>query len=129
MTATRKAKPTRLGRLFRRASTWQKVVVVVCAVIAAHGTWVMFVPPVQLEGTELTCPPAVVAAVAGSGGVDTPEASPELAEQHDAACAATGRQWLLATVLQVGLATVWGVATLEWGRVWRRARRRGRSRG
>lgn len=118
---------TRTGRLFRRASRWQQAVVVACVLVALHGVWVLFVPGVQLDDSELACPPAVVAAVAGSGGVEIDQGA-EVAEAHDAACAATGRRWLLGGILQVGIAAVWGFATLEWGRVWRRSRRRARRR-
>lgn len=123
----RSSSGTRTGRLFRRASRWQKAVVVGCALVALHGIWVLFVPGVQLDDSDLSCPPAVVAAVAGSGGVEVAEGG-ELAERHDAACAATGRRWLLGGILQVGIAAVWGLAVLEWGRVWRRSRRRSRRR-
>lgn len=124
---SRDARGTRVGRLFRRADRWQKAVAVLCVLVAAHGVYVLFVPPVQLDGSELTCPPAVVAAIAGRGGVETVD-DPEVAARHDAACAATGQRWLVAGVLQVGLAVVWGLATLEWARVLRRRRRRRRSR-
>lgn len=114
---------TRGGKLFRRANRWQKAIVVACALVGLHGVWVLFVPGVQLADSDLPCPPAIVAAVAGSGGVETVSDAPALAERHDAACAATGRRWLVAGLLQVGIATVWGMATLEWARVWRRSRR------
>lgn len=119
---------TRIGRLFRRAAWWQRGVAVLCALVALHGLWAVFVPGVDLDDSDLPCPPAVVAAVVGSGGLETVDGPPELVEAHDAACAATGRRWLLAGVLQIGLATVWGLATLEWARVWRRRRRQARRR-
>lgn len=124
---SRDTRGTRVGRLFRRADRWQKAVAVLCALVAAHGVYVLFVPPVQLDGSDLTCPPAVVAAIAGRGGVETVD-DPEVAARHDAACAATGQRWLVAGGLQVGLAVVWGLATLEWARVLRRRRRRRRRR-
>lgn len=122
-----KSSGARTGELFRRANRWQKAVVAGCALVALHGVWVLFVPGVQLDGSALPCPPAVVASVAGSGGLEL-DAGAEAAERHSAACAATGRRWLLGGVLQVGVAAVWAMATLEWARAWRRSRRRARRR-
>lgn len=114
---------TRTGTLFRRATRLQQTVVVVCALVGLHGLWVVFVPGVQLDDSELPCPPAIVAAFAGSAGVEVADAPADLAESHDAACASTGWRWLVGGLLQIGIATVWGLATLEWARVWRRSRR------
>lgn len=115
---------TRLGVLFHRANAWQKVIAVACAVVAVHGVYVLFVPGVALEEDALDCPPAAAAAVAGKGGVTTPDGFD--AGAHDAACASTGRWWALAAGGQTAIAALWGLAVLEWGRVWRRARRRRR---
>lgn len=109
---------TRVGRLFRRASRWQKAMVVVCALVAAHGV----PPPCAAPRQRAAVPQAIVAAFAGSGGMEVVDGSPELAERHDAACVADGRQWLLAGLLQVVIATVWGLSVLEWAGVWRRRR-------
>lgn len=117
---------TRTGRLFRRATRLQQAVVVLCVLVGVHGLWVVFVPGVQLDDSDLPCPPAVIAAFAGSAGVEITDGSADLAESHDAACAATGRRWLVGGLLQIGIATVWGLATLEWARVWRRSRRQAR---
>lgn len=117
---------TRLGVLFRRASRWQQAAAVVCALIAVHGVYVLFVPGVRLPDPALTCPPAVVAAVAGSAGLATPEGV--AAAAHDAACAATGRWWLLAATAQTAVAGVWAYTVLEWARVRRRVRRHQRRR-
>lgn len=116
----------RLGVLFRRASRWQQAVVVVFALVAAHGVYVLFVPGVRLSDPTIPCPPAVVAAVAGSGGFATPEGLP--ADAHDAACAATGRWWVLAAAAQTAVAGVWAYTLLEWARVRRRVRRHRRRR-
>ncbi len=114
---------TRSGRLFRRASRWQQAVVVLCLLIALQGVYAVFVPPVRLADSDLACPPAIVAAVAGSGGLEITDGDADLAERHDAACATTGRRWLLSGIMQIALAAVWGLATLEWARVGRRRRR------
>lgn len=123
---TSSSRNTRTGKLFRRATRLQQAVVVLCALVGVHGLWVVFVPGVQLDDSELSCPPAVVAAFAGSAGVEIADAPADLAEAHDAACAATGRRWLVGGLLQIGVATVWGLAILEWARVWRRSRRQAR---
>lgn len=97
---------------------------VVCGLIVLHGLWVVFVPGVEARDSTLPCPPAVVAAVAGSSNMESAGASPASAERHDAACAAAGRWWLIAGGLQIGVALLWALATLEWARHRRRARRR-----
>lgn len=113
---------SRLGTLVRRANWWQRAAVGLLAVVALHGVYVLFVPPVDIGSEELSCPPAVIAAVAGSGGVPT-ASDPGVAEEHDAACASQGRWWALAAGAQTAIAVVWALAILEWGRVRRRARR------
>lgn len=113
---------TRLATLVRRASWWQKLLAGVLALVALHGVYVLFVPGVAIESQELACPPAVVAAVAGAGGLPT-SADPQVAAAHDAACAAQGRWWAIAAGAQTLIAAVWALAVLEWGRVQRRARR------
>lgn len=113
---------SRLGTLVRRANWWQRAAVGVLALVALHGVYVLFVPGVDIGSEELACPPAVVAAVAGSGGVPT-ASDPAVAEEHDAACASEGRWWVLAAGTQTAVAVVWALAILEWGRVRRRARR------
>lgn len=115
--------------MFRRANTVQQVIVVLCGIVALHGIYVLFVPGVQLANSALPCPPAIVAALAGSGGVSVGDVTPEIAGSHDAACASTGRLYTAAALLQVGIAVVWGLATLEWARVWRRVGRRKRREG
>lgn len=124
MTRTRRSDRTRVGRLFGRANAWQKAVAVLCVLVAVHGVYTLFVPGVDLPDSDLPCPPAVAAALAGSGGVSLGDVSAEVAARHDAACAATGRWYVVAALLQIGVAVVWGLATLEWARVARRMRRR-----
>lgn len=115
---------TRVEQLFRRANRRQRAVVVVCGLLALHGLWVIFVPGVDPEDSALPCPPAIVAAMAGSSNVETPDASTVSAERHDAACAAAGRWWVVAGGLQIVVALLWAQATLEWARHRRRVRRR-----
>lgn len=112
----------RLGTLLRRASRSQKLVVGVLALVALHGLYVLFVPPVDIGSDELSCPPAAVAAFAGSGGLPTAD-DPDRAAAHDAACAAQGRWWAVAAGAQTLIAVVWALAILEWARVRRRLRR------
>lgn len=112
----------RLGTLLRRAGWWQRLAVGVLALVALHGVYVLFVPPVDIGSEELSCPPAAVAAVAGSGGLPSAD-DPAVAEEHDAACASQGRWWVVAAGTQTAVAAVWALAILEWGRVGRRARR------
>ncbi|HVM15317.1 MAG TPA: hypothetical protein VM287_13450 [Egibacteraceae bacterium] len=126
-TARRRGKSRNSVRvLYRRANRWQRAVAVFCGLLVLHGLWVLFVPGVQPEADGLPCPPAVVAAVTGSGGFQLTDVSPAMAAYHDAACAAAGRWWLATGVLQIGVAAAWGLATLEWARLRRRARRRER---
>lgn len=122
--ASKRGRRGHVGQLFRRANRRQQLLVVLSGLVALHGLWTVFVPGVDLEGTDLPCPPALVAAFAGSGTLEITDASPERAAQHDAACAAGGRWWLIAGGLQIGVAAVWALATLEWARLRRRARRR-----
>lgn len=117
---------TRLWVLFRRASRWQQTAVVVCALVAVHGVYVLFIPGVRPPDPGASCPPAVVAAVAGSAGIATPEGLAP--ETHDAACATTGRWWLLAAGAQTAVAGVWSFTVLEWARMRRRVRRHQRRR-
>lgn len=113
---------SRLRTLVRRANWWQRAAVGVLAAVALHGVYVLFVPGVDIGSEELSCPPAVIAAVSGSAGM--PSASdPAAAEEHDAACASQGRWWVVAAGAQTAIASVWAWAILEWGRVRRRARR------
>lgn len=113
---------SRLGTLLRRASWGQRVAVGVLALVAVHGVYVLFVPGVDLGSEEWSCPPAVVAAVAGSQGVPN-SADSAVAADHDAACARQGRWWVVAASAQTAIAGVWALAILEWGRTRRRARR------
>lgn len=112
----------RVGMLLRRASWGQRLAVGMLALVAAHGIYVLFVPGVDIGSEEWSCPPAVVAAVAGSQGVET-ASDPAVAAEHDAACASTGRWWVVAAGAQTAVAGVWALAILEWGRVRRRTRR------
>lgn len=130
MTSTRsrsESRPSRLRTLYRRATWWQKALSVVLALVVIHGLYVLFVPGVDIADDELECPPAVVAAVAGSGGLPT-AGDAEAAAAHDAACRQLGRRWTLGAVGQVAVGALWALAVLEWGRVWRRARRAERRR-
>lgn len=113
---------SRVGTLFRRAAWWQRLAVGVLALVALHGVYVLFVPAVDIGAEELSCPPAVVAAVAGSAGLPSAD-DPAVADEHDAACARQGRWWVVAAGTQTAVAAVWALAILEWGRVRRRARR------
>jgi hypothetical protein len=113
---------SRLGTLIRRASRWQKLTAGLLGLVALHGVYVLFVPGVAINSEELACPPAVVAAVAGSGGLPT-AADPGAAAAHDTACARQGRWWVAAAGGQTLIAGAWALAVLEWGRVARRARR------
>lgn len=81
-------------------------------------------PPLTLR---LQCPPALVAAVAGAGGLSNPVAGvPELAAEHDRLCLAGGRPRAASGVLFAGAGILNAAAVLEWSRVRRRARRRRR---
>lgn len=117
---------TRLWVLFRRASRWQQAAVVVCTLVAVQGVYVLFVPGVRPPDPGMSCPPAVIAAVAGNGGIATPGGLDP--ETHHAACASTGRWWLLAAGAQAAVAGIWGYTVLEWARVRRRVRRHQRRR-
>lgn len=125
--ARRSAGSTRVGTLVRRASWWQKLVAGGLGLVALHGVYVLFVPGVVIDSPEFACPPAVVAAVAGSGGLPT-ASDPQVAAAHDAACTTQGRWWVLAAGAQTLVAAVWALAVLEWGRVLRRRARRARRR-
>lgn len=99
---------------------------VVCTLVVVHGVYVLFIPGVRPPDPGVSCPPAVVAAVAGSGGIATPGGLAP--DTHDAACATTGRWWLLAAGAQTAVAGVWGYTVLEWARMRRRMRRHQRRR-
>lgn len=120
--ARREGAVSRLGTLVRRAGWWQRAAVGVLTLVALHGVYVLFVPAVDIGSEELSCPPAAVAAVAGSGGLPS-AGDPAVAAEHNAACARQGRWWVVAAGAQTVVAAVWALAILEWGRVRRRARR------
>jgi hypothetical protein len=127
--------PERLWQLFRRAGLLAKLGTVVLLAAALLGLAFLVVPfgviaghpdPPPLE-VLIPCPPPVVSAVAGSGGMANPVPSvAEMAATQDALCAGFGRQRTVTGVLLLLAGVVNAAALLEWSRLRRRAKRRQR---
>jgi hypothetical protein len=127
--------PERLWRLFKRAGWVARILALVLVLVSLLGVAFLVVPfgvitrhpePPPLE-LVVPCPPPVVSAVAGSGGMTNPVPSvPEMADAQDQLCGAFGRQRAVTGVLLLLAGIVNAAAVLEWARTWRRAKRRRR---
>lgn len=127
--------PERMWELFRRAGWFPRLVSLLLLLLTLLGLLLLGVPFTidrpHPEPPPLTlrtqCPPSIVAAVAGSGGVPNPVPSvPEMAETHDADCVRFGRSRSLTGLLLTAAGLLNSAAVLEWARLRRRAKRRRR---
>jgi hypothetical protein len=121
--------------LWRRGGWLARVLAIALLLVALLGAAYLFAtfqiitrhpapPPLELL---VRCPPLIVSAFAGSGGLANPVPSvASMAEVHDQLCAAFGRQRALTGLLLAGAGVLNAAAVLEWARAWRRSRRRRR---
>lgn len=127
--------PERMWELFGRAGWFTRLVSLLLLLLTMLGLLLLGVPftvdrphpeppPLALR---TQCPPSIVAAVAGSGGLPNPVPSvPQMAETHDDDCARFGRSRSTTGLLLTAAGLLNSAAVLEWARVRRRAKRRRR---
>jgi hypothetical protein len=127
--------PDHLWRLFKKAGTPTKLLASALLLFSLVGLAYLVVPftvdidhPIPPPFTlRMSCPPPVVSAVAGSGGLPDPLPSVAgVAEVHDGLCGAFGRQRALTGLLMTAAGLLNAAALLEWARIRRRSKRRRR---
>jgi hypothetical protein len=127
--------PERIWKLFKRAGWLARLLAVALLLVALLGAAYLVVPfkiitrhpaPPPLE-LLVDCPPPVVSAVAGAGGLPNPVPTmSEVGAAHDQLCTALGRRRSLTGLLLMGAGVLNLAGVLEWARIYRRRRRRTR---
>jgi hypothetical protein len=129
--------PEHLLGLFKRAGLVTRLLTVVLLLFTLLGMLYLVVPfTVDIDHPQpppltlrMSCPPPVVSAVAGAGGLPNPlPAVEQMGEVHDDLCGGFGRQRGLTGLLMTAAGLLNTAALLEWARIRRRARRRTRRR-
>jgi hypothetical protein len=127
--------PEHLWGLFKRAGKLAQLLVLVLLLFTLLGLLYLVVPftvdvdhpqppPLTLR---MSCPPPVVSALVGAGGLPNPLPSVEvMAEVQDDLCSGFGRQRGLTGLLMTSAGLLNTAALLEWSRIRRRAKRRRR---